>query len=58
MKFFMYGMYKSNEKKPEDPYDTFIGLTAENKKEAKQQLIELVGEEKAKNFELYDILNY
>lgn len=57
MKFYMYGMYKRNEAHPEDPYDTFIGISAETKKEAEKQLVELVGEEKAKQFELYDVLN-
>lgn len=56
MMFFIYGMWEGNEEKPEEPFDTFIGITAEDKKDGRRQLIELVGEEKAKKFILYDIL--
>lgn len=55
MKFFMYGMWEGNEQKQEEPFDTFIGITAVSKADAKRQLKELVGD-KAKKFILYDIL--
>lgn len=53
MKFYMFGMWEPNKQNEEEPFDTFIGITAHNGEQAYAKLELLVGE-KSKEFILYD----